>query len=234
MVDIATPEFLNELQSLYPTTAKYVDSGWFLAASIAFSSSNCPEAVPCVLRHVLGDLDKLPDTSDEDRRLLVRKMRDGILKSGMLSGYPKAINALVSLYEATPEELRDTELLRDSTRSKEEDAAVGQAYFDSTFGDTAVKIQPMLRSIYPDLEHFAMTIGYGYVDSFVEVISIKETTFVTISTMIANATPSRVGWHLTRAVHYGATVEEVRAVREIALRIAIKAGAPLKNEVPNI
>ncbi|KAG1857357.1 AhpD-like protein [Suillus subalutaceus] len=234
MADIATPEFLKELQSLYPATAKYVDGDWFLAAGVAFSSSNCPEAVPRVLRYALDDLDKLSVTSYEDRKLLVRKMRDGIFKSGMLSGCPKAINALVSLYEATPEDLRDTEPLRDSTRSNEEDAAVGQAYFNSTFGDPATKIQSVLRSIYPDLEHFTMSIGCGYVDSFTEVISIKETTFATISAMIANATLSRLEWHLTRAVDHGATVEEVRAVREIALRIAIKAGVPLKIEVPNI
>ncbi|KAG2065436.1 hypothetical protein BDR04DRAFT_1121849 [Suillus decipiens] len=234
MADIATPEFLNELRSLYPATAKYVDCDWFLAASIAFSSSNCPEAVPRVLRYALDDLDKLSDTSYEDRKLLVRKMRDGILKSGMLSGFPKAINALVSLYEATPEELRDTKPLRDSTKSKEEDIAAGQAYFDLAFGDTATKIQPILRSIYPDLEHFAMSTGYGYVDSFMDVISIKETTFATISTMIANATYNKLEWHLTRAVHHGATIEEVRAVREIALRIAIKAGVSLKIEVPYI
>jgi hypothetical protein len=60
---------------------------------------------------------------------------------------------------------------------------------------------------------------------------IQGDVFVTISTMIANGVPSQPGWHLTRAVHHGATVEEVRAVQEIALRIAIKAGVPLKTEV---
>ncbi|KAG1771453.1 hypothetical protein EDD22DRAFT_863096 [Suillus occidentalis] len=211
MVDIATPEFLSELQSLYPAPAKYVDGDWFLAASIAFSSSNCPEGIPYILRYALNDLDKLPDASHEDRRLLVRKMRDGIFKSGLISGYIKVNDALRSLYEATPEELRDTEPLRDPTQSKEEIAAAGQAYFDSTYGDTASKVQPMLRSIYPDLEHFTTKIGYGYVYAFMGV-----------------------EWHLTGAVRNGATVEEVRGVREIALKIAIKAGVPLKNEVPDI
>jgi len=92
MANIATPEFLYEIKSLYPAPVNYVDGDWFLAAGIAFSSSNCPEGVPCVLRHALEDLDKLPGTSDEDRRLLVRKMRDGIFKSGMISGFPK-VNA---------------------------------------------------------------------------------------------------------------------------------------------
>lgn len=39
----------------------------------------------------------------------------------------------------------------DPTQSREEVAAAGQAYFDSTYGDTASKVQPLLRSIYPDL-----------------------------------------------------------------------------------
>ncbi|KAG2144300.1 AhpD-like protein [Suillus clintonianus] len=233
MTDIATPEFLNELQSLYPAPAKYIDGGWYLAAAVAFSSSNCPEAVPRVLRYALDDLDKLPDTSDEDRRLLVRKMREGIFKSGLLSGYPKVIHALISLYEATPEELRDTEPLRDTTRSKEEVAVAGQAYFDLQYGDTAAEVQPMLKSIYPDLEHFTMTLGYGYVYAFLEVISSKETSFAIIAALIANDTLSQVGWQLTGAVRNGATVEEARAVREIALRIASKAGV-LKHDVPNI
>lgn len=55
-----------------------------------------------------------------------------------------------------------------------------------------------------------------------------------ISALIPNDTPRQVEWHLTGAVRNGATVEEVRGVREIALKIAIKAGVPLKNEVPVI
>ena len=89
MTDIATPEFLNELKSLYPAPANYVDGSWFLAAAVAFCSTNCPKGVASVLRYALEDLDKLPGTPDEDRRLLVRKIREGICKSGLLCGYPK-------------------------------------------------------------------------------------------------------------------------------------------------
>jgi hypothetical protein len=44
----------------------------------------------------------------------------------------------------------------DFSRSEEEVAAAGQAYFDSTYGDTAAKVQPMLRSVYPDLGAFVI------------------------------------------------------------------------------
>jgi alkylhydroperoxidase/carboxymuconolactone decarboxylase family protein YurZ len=83
-------------------------------------------------------------------------------------------------------------------------------------------------------EHFTTKIGYGYVYAFMGVTSAKETSFTMISALIPNDTPRQVEWHLTGAVRNGATVEEVRGVREIALKIAIKAGVPLKNEVPDI
>ncbi|KAG1812848.1 uncharacterized protein BJ212DRAFT_1301326 [Suillus subaureus] len=113
MSDIAAPEFLNELQSLYPAPAKYVDSSWYLAAAEHSARATTPKP-----SHIARAEDE---------------------------------GGFISLYEATPEELRDTELLRDPTRSKEEVAAAGQAYFDLQYGDTAAEIQPVLRPIYPDL-----------------------------------------------------------------------------------
>lgn len=49
-------------------------------------------------RHALNDLDKLSDTLYEDRKLLVCEMRNGIFKSGILSGYPK-VDEPYSLHE---------------------------------------------------------------------------------------------------------------------------------------
>jgi alkylhydroperoxidase/carboxymuconolactone decarboxylase family protein YurZ len=66
------------------------------------------------------------------------------------------------------------------------------------------------------------------------VTSAKETSFSMISALIANDTPRQAEWHLAGAIRNGATLEETRAVREIALRIAVKAGVPLKGDVPNI
>jgi alkylhydroperoxidase/carboxymuconolactone decarboxylase family protein YurZ len=83
------------------------------------------------------------------------------------------------------------------------------------------------------LEHFTMH-AYGYVCAFLEVTSAKETSFAMISALVANDTPRQAEWHLAGAIRNGATYEETRAVREIALRIAMKAGVLLKHSVPNI
>ena len=80
-----------------------------------------------------------------------------------------------------------------------------------------------------------MTFAYGYV--FTQVTSIKETLFASLSAIIANAATDaarHTEWAFHGAGRNGATVEEMRAVREIAVRIATKVGVPMKHEVPNV
>jgi hypothetical protein len=90
MAQLAAPEFISYLKSLYPEQPEYLKNDWYIAAAVAFSASNVPEAVPVVFRHALKDLEAHP-TADltNDSLLLVRKMKDAVFKSGMLSGFPK-------------------------------------------------------------------------------------------------------------------------------------------------
>jgi hypothetical protein len=92
MSDIATPEFLSLLKSLYPAepSTSALQNPWFFVAAVAFSASNLPEAVPLVFQHALKDLLLHRSTEgDQDSLILVRKIKDALFKSGMLSGYPK-------------------------------------------------------------------------------------------------------------------------------------------------
>ena len=88
MAIIATPKFLARIQSLYPAPAQQsaIHNPWFIAAAVAFSASNIPEAVPLVFRHAVQDVEA------NDKLLVVRKIKDALFKSGMLSGYPKVID----------------------------------------------------------------------------------------------------------------------------------------------
>lgn len=122
---MATPKLLSQLKSLYPNAPSPLQNPWYTVAAVAFSASNLPEAVPTVFQSALGDLQAV-SADHSDALLLVRKMKDALFKSGLLSGYPKvkllsfqcmsnnplnlfaqAINALVALNKVIPEELRD-------------------------------------------------------------------------------------------------------------------------------
>ncbi|KAG9001268.1 hypothetical protein FRB95_002540 [Tulasnella sp. JGI-2019a] len=229
MANIATPAFLSRIRALYPIQPSAVRNPWFIAAAVAFSASNVPEAVPLVYQHAVREVDGV-----DDRLLVVRKIKDALFKSGLLSGYPKAINALVALHNELPEELRDKKPLRDLSRSTDALTQAGHAYFESTYGDTSASVQGLLDGAFPDLGYFSRTIGYGYVYSFSDVLGHVDTSFAMISALIASDTPLQVGWHLRGAIRNGASEAEVRAVRQIAIDVSSAAGIQWKHTIPNL
>ena len=78
--------FLDRIRAIYPSDSG-LNNPWYILAAVAFSASNMPEAVPQVFSYVLS---LLPNGSSlDERRVVARKLREALFKSGLLSGYPK-------------------------------------------------------------------------------------------------------------------------------------------------
>lgn len=101
MATIATSELLEQIRELYPTSSplstvsEYVEQPWYLIAAVSFASSNRPEEVPAVLKHVLAHLCELrsgkgsDEEFEEARKRVVLRMREAILKGGLICGYSR-------------------------------------------------------------------------------------------------------------------------------------------------
>ncbi|KAI3607731.1 carboxymuconolactone decarboxylase [Moniliophthora roreri] len=152
-----TPSFLRRMQGIYPpsSSGKVWKNPWYILASVAFSAANEPEGVPIVFQYALQGVE------GKDRMTLARKTRDAIFKSGLTSGYSKAINSLVALDAVMPEELKERQVL-------------------------------------------------------------------------SNDTPRQINWHLAGARRIGASLEEVRAAREIAMQCSELVGVRWKEGVPEV
>lgn len=79
-----------------------------------------------------------------------------------------------------------------------------------------------------------ITMGYGYVYAFMGATSPAETSFAMIAALIAIDTPRQIAWHLQGALRNGATRDQVRAVREMAIRISEAAGITWKDAIPDL
>ncbi|KAI0261073.1 hypothetical protein BC834DRAFT_494700 [Gloeopeniophorella convolvens] len=246
MAAIATEAVLQRLKSLYPyqaiaSSSDVVQNPWYLVAIVALSTGNRPEAIPLVFKHVFGELERAQEQfsvptekAQEEKLLLSRRFRDALFKSGMVAGYSKAINGLVSLLEATPEELRDTKPLRETTLTLPDLEKRGQVFFRSLYGETADSVQGLLDKIYPDMGWFSNTIAYGSVYGYTDILNQLETSYVLVGTLIAADTPRQINWHLDNARRGGATFEQARAVRQIAVDISESAGVKWRDGVPEV
>jgi hypothetical protein len=81
---------------------------------------------------------------------------------------------------------------------------------------------------------FSKTIGYGVVYGHTDIISMLETSHVMIAALVAGDTPQQITWHLDNAQKAGATLGEVRAVREVSLEVAKISGVQWRHSVPQV
>lgn len=246
MAEITTDAGLQRLKSLYPcgeiaSSVDAIQNPWYIVTIVALTAGNRPEAIPLVFKYVLSDLEraqnefKVPEVEAHGERLrLARRFRDAIFKCGILAGYSKAINSLISLLGATPEELQDTTRQRDTSLSLPELETHGQTFFQALYGETADNVQGLLDKIYPDMGWFSNTIAYGSVYGHLDILNQVETSFVLVGTLIAVDTPRQIHWHLDNARRGGASLEQVRAVRQIAIEVSQSVGVSWREGVPEV
>ncbi|TDL20136.1 hypothetical protein BD410DRAFT_791217 [Rickenella mellea] len=230
MASIASAQFLSYLKAVYPTRAGRANP-WYIVAAVAFSASNRPQAVPIVFQHVLEEYN---NSTHLERISVARKVRDALFKTGLVCGYSRAINALLELHKVTPDDLKDTEPQRDLDAPVQEYVKRGQACFKTLYGDTAPAVQNLLDSIYPDMGWFSNTIGYGLTYSFAGALTPVETSYALVAALITMDTPLQIGWHLDGAMRAGASFEEVKAVRRIAMEVAESVGLSWSEGVPEV
>jgi hypothetical protein len=78
------------------------------------------------------------------------------------------------------------------------------------------------------------TVAYGLVYGFTEYTDLLDTSYALVGTLIAGDTPLQINWHLNNARRIGATLEQARAAREIAIETSKSAGVIWKNQVPEV
>jgi hypothetical protein len=66
------------------------------------------------------------------------------------------------------------------------------------------------------------------------VLSALETSYTLVSALIAGDTPQQIFWHLDGARRGGATLDQVRAVRQISMEVATRCGITWSDGVPEV
>ncbi|PTD12942.1 hypothetical protein HYE67_009706 [Fusarium culmorum] len=210
---------------------------WYFITATTLSALNRPDELPRVLKSAIGEGSGTSgDTvSTHDERLRIsRRMREALLKASAVGGMPKTINALLSLKSATPEELLDeagTGTDSASPRYKDiydtQPAQIlqrGQRFFENIYGKISRRIMGQLeRSGAPDLGLLAR-LTYGYVLSNTDVLTPVETSFVLIASLIPQDVNPQLKGHLRGALNGGASEDEVRAVRDVVIKICEASG----------
>ncbi|MCJ1316520.1 hypothetical protein MMC15_001841 [Xylographa vitiligo] len=225
-----TPALLSSIRG-HPQLPHH---SWYFIAGVTLSVLNRPDEIANVFRHALetgpGRIDGKPE--HDEQLQMARKMREALVKAAPIGGLPKAINALFALKDVTPPALLDEPLAYSPTSRPVEVYDVppsrilhrGQTFFDKVYGKVSKRVMGQMdRSGTEDLGITARLM-YGYILSNTSVLTAAESSFVLVAGLIPQDVNPQLKGHLKGALNNGATIEEVKAVREIVIRICEASG----------
>jgi len=234
---LLTPALLSSLRS-HPQLPHHT---WYFIAGATLSALNRPDEIPKVFQYVLekgvaGTEEAKPDQDEQLK--IARKMREALVKGAPIVGLPKTINALFALKSATPSSLIDEPLgYSPSSRPVEiydmPSSTIlhrGQTFFDKIYGKVSKRVMGQMdRSGTEDLGLTARLM-YGYILSNTSVLTAAESSYVLVASLIPQDVNPQLKGHLKGALNHGASIEEVKAVREVVMRICEASGMKMLEE----
>ncbi|KAL2126088.1 hypothetical protein VTI74DRAFT_1721 [Chaetomium olivicolor] len=227
---IVTPALIASIRS-YPNLPGNI---WYLIAATTLSQLNRPDEISKVyqdaLRHGPCRSDGAP--SHDEKLCVSRRMREALIKAAAVGGVPRTINALLELKKATPEELLD-EPEASSPSGRRADfydtpasqvMQRGQTFFEAIYGKISRRVMGQMDRCGTEDLGLVARLVYGHVLSNTSVLNAVETSYVMIAGLIPQDVNPQLKGHLRGALNGGATVEEVRAVRNVVVEICRAAG----------
>ena len=227
---VITPTLLSALRS----TPHLPTGTWYLLASTALSTLNRPDQIPHVFQHAIENGSGPKDTkpSHDEQLTIARRTRESLAKSSAIIGLPKTINALFALKGVTPQQLQDAPLGKNPsgravdlyTTPPSVIMQRGLRFFEQVYGKVTNRVMGQMdRSGTEDLGLLAR-LEYGYVLSPSLILTPAETSFVVLASLIPQDVNPQLKGHLIGALNNGASEDEVKAVRDLVVKVCEATG----------
>ncbi|KAJ5381025.1 uncharacterized protein N7496_003453 [Penicillium cataractarum] len=200
-------------------TVEITQSNWYIVAAVSLAASGAGHNVPDLYRMATTGL------LLEDEKIVQRRIKEAILKTSVLYGFPKALQALLPLFKVIDDDAIDhygprTEALQSQCQDREREER-GREYFDITWTpDAAAANRATLQKYHPDLYLLALKFGYEYWFSEDAILSNVQTQMCNAAALICSKSPVQAMWHTRAIIRHGGNLDQARMAQDIALRIA--------------
>ncbi|KAF4541312.1 uncharacterized protein LTHEOB_8708 [Lasiodiplodia theobromae] len=192
---------------------------WYIVAIAALAAASASEDTPELYRLCT---DGLPL---EKEKLVQRRVKEAVLKTSMLYGVPKALQALYPMFNSWTDEQIDTygprsEAVRAGADSKIREAR-GQHYFDVTWTPAIAQAnQEKNRKYHPDFSLLNQQMLYEWWVSEDAILSNVETQMCTTAALVCSNSPVQALWHTRGIIRHGGSMADAKFAQDLGLAIA--------------
>lgn len=158
---------------------------------------------------------------------------EGLLKTGIIYGISRVINAYRALIKALPSpESNETSSIRNHISVPSETDERGEAYMRNIF---RADLDPFLENMdkyWPDLRTLVVTYIYGFYQSDTSILDAITTSLLNVATLVPMDVPAEVGWHMRGTIRNGGSQEQLKTAWDITMAICGICEVELKNQMP--
>lgn len=195
---------------------KLASDCWYILVIACLAASSDPEAAGALYHHLVS---KPQYQTSEERRALVRRLREALVKSVCLVGVCKPIEAVLAISRVERPEDKDTSCSREGWQADETNHERAQAWFRQIYtrnaGDTIG-----LFDAHKDFAWISSEITYGLFLSDRQVLNDTETQLVVLPAIMSQNLKTETHWHIRGTRRIGVSKDDVQVIWDCVQAIA--------------
>ncbi|KAK0123752.1 hypothetical protein ONS95_008759 [Cadophora gregata] len=204
------------------------EDAWYLVALSALVGVE-PEHAAYLYTYLIN---KSQFSTAESRQILVRRLREALVKNVALQGVCKPLEALFSFAKLEQPEDKDYTFSREKWQAGPETLERGNAWLNTIYKDNlSTSTSPF--AAHKDFEFISRQITYGFYLSDHSILEPVETELVTLAAIMIQNLPLETAWHLRGTRRVGVSMEDVEIIQQCIEMVANYGGARL-HKVPRV
>lgn len=203
---------------------------WYCITACAFAACNQGGFVSDVYKAAISQ--KAADDVAY-QQLVLKRIKESLLKTSVIFGIPRTINAFRALVRALPSpEANEVTSVRNHIERPADTDERGIAYMRNIFRADLDPFLDTMDKYWPDLRTLVVTTIYGYYQSDTSVLGPVETSQLNIATLVPMDVTAEVAWHMRGVIRNDGTREDLDYAFETAMGVCEVCDVKLKNTMP--
>lgn len=202
---------------------------WQILAISAVTGGGHPHFAATLYEYLISK----PEYSTPDQRKgLIRRLREALVKLVSVVGVPKPLEAIFSIADIEREEDKDYSCSREDWQADEANKKRGADWLSKIYRHNDAQTKDRMAA-HKDFRWLSVEITYGLYLSDHTILDEIDTELVVLSGIMIQNLKTETGWHLRGTRRIGVSQDEVEVIQQCIEKVAAFCGLQL-TRVPRV
>ncbi|KAF2480018.1 hypothetical protein BDY17DRAFT_329933 [Neohortaea acidophila] len=223
-----TLKLFQDIEQHFPSKTLGEDK-WQILAIASVAGGGHPACAADLYKYLISQ----PQYREpEQRKALIRRLREALVKLVSVVGVPKPLEAIFSIADIERDEDKDYSFSREKWQSGEENAKRGADWLAQIYKHNDASTAARMAA-HKDFRWLSIEITYGLYLSDHSILDAVDTELVVLSGIMIQNLKTETGWHLRGTRRIGVSFDDVELIQQCIEKVATFCGLQL-TRVPRV